>query len=141
MLFESDYNPDTGNPRSLVQPSDAVAYGLGLEGEPMTDAELDARPEERSKNPERYTVYFADWTFNGRLYHPGYSVEAHSTQEAERMAQEIHGTTERATSITQPWGSLRYTCDEDRRAWREALSAYERRFLDAVNPLETKEDA
>ena len=132
MLFESDYNPDTGNPRNLIQPSDVVAYGLGLEAEPMMDAEL--RPEERSKNPEHYTVYFADWTFNGRLYHPGYSVEAHSTQEAERMAQEIHGTTERASSITQPWGSLRYTCDEDRRAWRDAEpSAYRRRFMAALN--------
>ena len=128
MLFERDYNPDTGHPRGLVQISDAVKYGL--EGKPLTDAEIDGRPEVRSENPEKYRV-----DFGKLLTRRAYRVEAHSWQEAERMAQELHGhgTAERATLITQPAGILKFTCDADKQRWIDAEPSADRRRLLRAN--------
>ena len=128
MLFERDYNPDTGNLRSLVQISDAVKYGL--EGEPLTDAAIDGRPEVRSVNPEKYRVDFGEL-----LTRRAYRVEAHSWQEAERMAQELHGhgMAERATLITQPLGILKFTCDADKQRWIDAEPSADRRRLLRAN--------
>ena len=67
MLFESDYNPDTGNPRSLIQPAESK-YGPGSCIEWTYVYTFDSSDVEHrwSKNPDATPTWMkAVWLLEG----------------------------------------------------------------------------
>ena len=67
MLFESDYNPDTGNPRSLIQTTES-RHGPGscIEWTYMYTFDSSDVEHRWSKNPDATPTWMKEWLLHRR---------------------------------------------------------------------------